>query len=184
MSLRASVGSTESPLQEVTVAGDHRSDGHFLEASACLQAGCAHLNRISPVADQIEWIPMMAHLVGAGSVYPSKQRHPRVAWFAGRIHLLDQWTLAIHYERVERLNARRHLGRGHPGMSGPATCSAAAQRPEASPPGSPLSRSSGCLARGILPLRCRARVGLGRDLRKLDVLGAPGSRPRATEPDG
>jgi hypothetical protein len=35
-----------------------------------------------------------------------------------------------------------------------------------------------------MPLRCRAKVGLGRDLRKLDVLGAPGSRPRATEPDG
>jgi len=31
------VGSTEAPLREVTVVGDHRSDGRLLEASACLQ---------------------------------------------------------------------------------------------------------------------------------------------------
>jgi len=36
--LRASIGSTEAPLREVTVDGDHRSDGRFLEASASLQA--------------------------------------------------------------------------------------------------------------------------------------------------
>src|SRR5262249_27381453 len=35
----------EAPLQEVTVAGDHRSDGQFLEASACLWADRAPLNR-------------------------------------------------------------------------------------------------------------------------------------------
>jgi hypothetical protein len=45
--LRASVGSTEAPLREVTVVGDHRSDGRFLEASASLQAEGAHLNQHS-----------------------------------------------------------------------------------------------------------------------------------------
>jgi hypothetical protein len=42
--LRASVGSTDAPLEEVTVDGDHRSDGCFLDASAPLQAEGAHLN--------------------------------------------------------------------------------------------------------------------------------------------
>jgi hypothetical protein len=45
--LRAPVASTEAPLREVTVVGDHRSDRRFLEASACFQAGGAHLNQHS-----------------------------------------------------------------------------------------------------------------------------------------
>jgi hypothetical protein len=47
----------------VTVAGDHRSDGHFLEASAYLLAQSAYLNRRSQPS------------VGLSVCYPKTRTH-------------------------------------------------------------------------------------------------------------